>query len=254
MTQPPLTLAGWLRHDIVMELIPPDVHTVLEIGCGQGGLGARLAARFDYLGIEPDPDSYAVAAERLRALGRGRVLDVDVAELVPESDGADLVCAFEVLEHLPDDREQLIRWRERIRPGGWLLVTVPADQSRFGPADHLVGHVRRYDTDGLRQLLVEAGYEVVRISRYGAPLAYALEAVRHPLARRRLGRAPRSVRERTSSSGRLWQPAGRALAVVTRATSAPFRWLQHRYPGRGPWLIALSRRSSRPHVVPAGGV
>ena len=67
---PPLMPRAWLRWDVVERLLdglrPP---TVLEIGCGQGAMGARLARRAEYLGVEPDPTSCAVARTRVTAAG-----------------------------------------------------------------------------------------------------------------------------------------------------------------------------------------
>ena len=60
----PLTPNAWLRFDVIERLLPAGVTDVLEIGCGQGALGVRLADRFDYLGVEPDGSSFAVAEWR----------------------------------------------------------------------------------------------------------------------------------------------------------------------------------------------
>src|SRR6202034_4028879 len=54
----PLAPNAWLRYDVVQRMLPPDgITDVLEIGCGQGAFGARLARRYRYLGVEPDKTS-----------------------------------------------------------------------------------------------------------------------------------------------------------------------------------------------------
>lgn len=243
MTLPPLTFNAWLRYDVVRRLMPADVRSVLEIGCGQGAVGARLAAAgYDYLGLEPDDVSYRRAAMRLAAVGRGEVRHEALAAL---DSGArfDLACAFEVLEHLEDDEQALGEWAARLRPGGWLMLSTPAFGARYAAADEMAGHFRRYDPDEMGRLLTAAGLTEAHVVVYGAPLGYALEAARNALGRRRsaaTAAAPMSAR--TSASGRLFQPDNVAMGVVTQAATSPFRLLQRAFPGRGTGLVAMARK------------
>src|ERR1035438_10790593 len=69
----PLTPNAWLRYELVKDMFPPGISDVLEVGCGQGALGVRLAQRYNYLGVEPDQASWAVASQRISAAGRGEV-------------------------------------------------------------------------------------------------------------------------------------------------------------------------------------
>jgi len=150
----PLTPNAWLRYDVITHILPAGVTDVLEIGCGQGSLGARLAQRYRYLGVEPDRASWTVAQRRVSAVGPGgEVRNVPVDALSTER--FDLVCAFEVLEHIEDDATTLKEWAVRLRAGGWLLLSVPAHQRRYGPADELAGHFRRYDPEALTALLAQ---------------------------------------------------------------------------------------------------
>lgn len=229
MSDPPLTPNAWLRWDVVRRLLDglDDVQRVLEVGAGEGALGARLARRYDYVGVEPDPRSRERARERA-----GTVL-----EALPD-ESFDLVCAFEVLEHVEDDEAELRVWRDRLRPGGWLLLSVPAHEKRFGPADRRVGHFRRYEPDRLATLLAETGFETSRVVSYGFPLGYALEAGRHVLAKRGEG-------EGTAGSGRWLQPSDR-LGWATRLGTAPFRLLQRPFARTrlGTGIVVLARRTS----------
>ncbi|WP_433061512.1 class I SAM-dependent methyltransferase [Dactylosporangium sp. CS-033363] len=237
-TQPPLSLNAWLRLGAVAGLLPDGPADVLEVGCGQGGFAARLARRYTYVGLEPDPASCAVARRRVGAAGR--VLGVRLEDLPPGR--FDVVCAFEVLEHLQDDKAAIAAWADRLRPGGRLLLSVPAYQRRFGPADELVGHFRRYDPPVLRDLLTGAGLESVEVRHYGMPLGYALESARNLVAKRRLAAAAeRSADERSAASGRLLQPERPLRGVLHRLASAPFRAAQRLTPGRGPGLVAMAR-------------
>jgi len=237
----PLTPNAWLRYDVITHILPAGVTDVLEIGCGQGSLGARLAQRYRYLGVEPDRTSWTVAQRRISAVGPGgEVRNIPVDALGTER--FDLVCAFEVLEHIEDDATTLKEWSVRLRAGGWLLLSVPAHQRRYGPADELAGHFRRYDPEVLTALLTSCGFTDIEIRQYGFPLGYVLEAARNQIGRRRLAASStQSLAERTAGSGRLLQPSGGMIGAATRWGTAPFRVLQRAFPNTGTGLVVLAR-------------
>jgi SAM-dependent methyltransferase/glycosyltransferase involved in cell wall biosynthesis len=236
----PLTPNAALRYDQVQRMLPAGITDVLEVGCGQGAVAARLAQRYRYLGVEPDRQSWEIARQRIAAVGRGEVRNVTVDALGDER--FDLVCAFEVLEHIEDDAAALKEWASRLRAGGWLMLSVPAYQRRYGPADELVGHFRRYDPDAIADLLGSCGFGETEVRHYGFPLGYALEAGRNLIGRRRLSAAgSQTAAERTAGSGRLLQPASSARAMTTRWGTVPFRVMQRAFPGTGPGIIVLAR-------------
>lgn len=235
----PLSPSAWLRYDVVERAIPAGVKSVLEVGCGRGAFGARIARRYEYLGLEPDEESFTVAKGRIAAVGAGEVRNVTTAELGTQT--FDLVCAFEVLEHIEDDAAALRDWVSRVRPGGWLLLSVPADQHRYGPMDKLVGHFRRYSPAELTTRLNGAGLNEVSVRRYNFPLGQVLESGRNAIGQRKLTTASGSVAERTAASGRTFQPGGAVMGSVNRMGTAPFRRLQNFFPDKGTGLIALAR-------------
>lgn len=241
----PLAPRAWLRYDVVNRLVAEcRPSTILEIGCGQGAVGARLASRADYLAVEPDTASFQVAAPRITAAG-GQILNTDHTG-VPAGTTYDLVCAFEVLEHLEDDASALKEWAQLIRPGGCMMLSVPAFQSRFGPMDTRVGHYRRYDPQSMAELMREAGFLRPRVWVYGWPLGYALEAVRNRLDSRYLAgdqAAVETLEERTAASGRHQQPARAVLGRVIEFGTLPFRCLQRLMPSRGTGLVAVGTRA-----------
>jgi SAM-dependent methyltransferase len=238
---PPLTPSASLRWDVVSRIVDRLAPTtVLEIGCGQGSAGSRLAAKARYLGVEPDDQSRGVAEQRIRTRG-GAVLAGDHTA-VPLGQEFDIVCAFEVLEHIEDDGGALAQWVDHVRPGGHLLLSVPAWRERFGPTDEQVGHFRRYDPGDVERLLAGAGLADIEVTLYGWPLGFALESVRNRMAR--AGEVHASMAERTSSSGRLRQPRdGGLTGRLTAAATWPFQRLQRLRPHHGVGLVALATRS-----------
>jgi SAM-dependent methyltransferase len=238
----PLAPNAWMRYDVVDRMLPAGVTNVLEIGCGGGAFAARLAQRYNYLGLEPDPTTCAVARARLSSVGRGEVRNVASDALAGQQ--FDLVCAFEVLEHIDDDHAALAEWADLVRPGGWLLLSVPAHQHRFGPWDEMAGHFRRYDPDGIRQLLVKTGFTDISIRLYGFPLGYILEPIRNQIGKRKLAAtAGQSLAERTADSGRQLQPSGGLFAAVSQWVTMPFRILQRAVPRAGTGLVVRARRA-----------
>lgn len=242
MTLPPLSPNAWMRWDTISRLLPADTRDVLEVGCGQGGFATRLAVRFpSYTAVELDETSYGVAKARLRAVGRGEVHHGDLSVL-PADQRFDLVCAFEVIEHIEDDRKALAEWAERLRPGGWLVLSTPAFQHRFAPADTMAGHFRRYDPPVMNDLLHDIGLRNVHVQQFGGPLGYGLEAGRNYIGKRRVSaNASASKAELTSGSGRLFQPSSKLQGAVTQYGTLPFRLLQRAVPGHGPGLVAKAQ-------------
>ena len=241
-----MTASAWLRYDVVWPLVSsPRPRRVLEIGPGIAGFGARVARICDtYVGVESSAASREVAAARLAA-ARGSGASV-VATLADVPEGAfDLVCAFEVLEHIEDDRAALADWVGRATAGGRVVLSVPAFSRRFGPGDEAVGHFRRYDPVRLRELAEEVGLRDVETTLYGFPAGYALEAARDLLGRRALRNAPGSgsKAERSASSGRWYQPTARVGRLLEHAT-APARVVQRRFPQRGTGLVVIGRLPS----------
>lgn len=255
MAAPALTPNAWLRYDVVSRLLPPQARTILELGCGGGAFGTRLAKEHDYLGVEPDGHSFATAQQRLAELGRGEVRHGLSFDVVAPDSRYDVVCAFEVLEHLEDEEGSIRDWMGHLAPGGSLLLSVPAFQERFGRADVYAGHFRRYSPESMTDLLTRCGLTKIKTVVYGVPLGYALEHGRNFLLGRRLDRdapaaggasdhftptttaAPEVMLERTAGSGRVLQPK-EWMAPLTQVGTAPFRLIQRRFPTKGTGLVA----------------
>jgi SAM-dependent methyltransferase len=200
----------------------------------------RLARSYDYVGVEVDEVSAKIAAKRVADTGRGKIVVGEPDEIAGTFDA---VCAFEVLEHIEDDHQALIGWREKVRPGGWLILSVPAWRDRWGAHDERAGHFRRYEPEGLLSVLDEAGFSNIRVLAYGFPLLSAL----HPWWNRLSARGGEEVTldARTRASGRFRQPPS-WLAPATQMVAAPFALVQRRFVNsrRGTGLIAFAQRTT----------
>ena len=152
---------------------------VLDAGCGSGRTLDELTEYGEVCGIELDPDAAALAR------GRGQY-DVRIGRLeeLPWADATfDLITCLDVIEHTPDDHVTLSELRRVSKPGGWLLVTVPAYQALWSQHDEANHHYRRYARRTLRSAAVAAGWEVRRMTSFNGLLLAPAATVR--LARRR---------------------------------------------------------------------
>lgn len=130
---------------------------ILDFGAGTGVLARPLkAAGYDVRCVEPDAGLRA----RLRASG----LDTHAGLDTIPAGSLDLAYTFNVLEHIADDRAAAAALRDRLRPGGRLLVYVPAFPILYSSMDRKVGHLRRYRRDGLAEVLRSAGLAVEHIA------------------------------------------------------------------------------------------
>jgi SAM-dependent methyltransferase len=241
----PLRPSVALRYDVVRRTIDryeARPARILEIGCGLGGISLKLAEHGQYVGLEPDETSFAVAHERLEGCPGAEVRNERFEDL-PAGEVFDLVCAFEVLEHLADDRAVLGAWASRVAPGGLLMVTVPGYQKHFSAYDEYVGHYRRYEPEGLEQLFVSVGLSEVSVTNYGFPLNHLVELVHTQIARRRRshGTDPGdTMEEKTAASGRVLSVPDPMVSALTFAAT-PFRISQRMFPHRGLGLLAVGR-------------
>jgi SAM-dependent methyltransferase len=174
-----------IRAELDRLPLPADA-SVLDAGCGSGRTLEELSPYGDVYGIELDPG----AADVARARGRGEVQIGRLEELPWEDGRFDLITCLDVIEHTPDDRVTLRELRRVSRPGGFLLVTVPAYQGLWSTHDVANHHYRRYSRSRLRAAARDAGWGVVRMTSFNGLLLAPAAAVR--LAERRRLREPDS--------------------------------------------------------------
>lgn len=148
----------------------------LEVGAGTGYMTQHFL-RLGYHGACYDKGGQcqSLLEANLAAFG-DQIRVASRLEELPET-GFDYLLAFEVLEHILDDRAVLSAWTRHLKPGGRILLSVPAHAHKYGKSDEIVGHVRRYEKAPLSRLLADIGYEDVRIVNYGFPLTEATRRV-----------------------------------------------------------------------------
>jgi SAM-dependent methyltransferase len=133
---------------------------ILDVGCGTGANLLMLSEYGDAEGVDISEAALAFCRER----GLEKV-KLGTGEKLPYDDGTfDLVTAFDVVEHMDDDLAGLSEMRRVLRPGGRVLLFVPAFMFLWGLQDDVSNHRRRYRLPELRKVLEQAGFEVERAS------------------------------------------------------------------------------------------
>lgn len=200
-----------MRRDILLGLFAQrGPGKILEIGCGAGALSAELARMgFDVIGIEQSPSALRLATV-LAAATQGMRIARDVTDIPFESQ--DYIAAFEVLEHIEDDRMALSEWTRHLRRGGEVLLSVPAHPERWNPADIWAGHFRRYTRQALCDLATASGLEVTSVQCYGYPFGTMMERVVGPIYARQLRVMDGVEAEKTQRTG----ASGSDRRILTR--------------------------------------
>jgi SAM-dependent methyltransferase len=148
---------------------------ILEPGCGTGGNFAMLGRFGEVYAMDSDLEACNFSSARKTAIVRQGQLP----ERVPfENVSFELVVLIDVLEHLDRDQETLTVLSQRLKPGGWLLATVPAFPFLWSRHDATHHHQRRYVAGELRGLFERAGFAVDYLSYYNFLLFPAIAAAR----------------------------------------------------------------------------
>jgi SAM-dependent methyltransferase len=142
----------------------PAGYRVLEVGCGTGNV-LRVLEKVCQNGQVTGMDLFLEGLQYARRrVGLGLVQGDMQAP--PFGVGFNMVGLFDVLEHLPDDRQVLDNLYSMLLPGGALFLTVPAFPALWSYFDEASRHVRRYRLDELRARLDQVGFKVETISYY----------------------------------------------------------------------------------------
>ncbi len=211
------------RRALVRRLVrqvPPG--RALDVGCGSAGNTAVLRdLGWSVTGLE-----YSPAAARLARARQLPVLRGDARHLPFPDETFDLVMSTDMWEHVVEDDEVAAEAARVLRPGGRLLVAVPAGMDLWSGHDVALGHVRRYDREGLVALVESVGLHVDDVRSWNVLL--------RPVAKAR--------RRRHSESESEMEPVHPVLNAGLRAAVA----LESFLPVSGRNGISLVVRASKP--------
>lgn len=176
-----------VRDDLLLH-VPLDARSLLELGCGEGGLGALVKARQKcrVVGIEIDAEAAAIARKKIDDVYTGDVRHI--IEIL--DDKFDCIVASEIVEHVDDPWSLLAELRDVTSPGGRLVISIPnmANASIVGDLlcgrfDYTyiglacAGHLRFFTRASIEDLLDISGWKVESIVAQRAVVSPAAEAL-----------------------------------------------------------------------------
>ena len=167
------TYHWWFRgkREIVLGLAAPVLSMpgekkIIDFGCG---CGAMLRELTQY-GTVTGTDFSQLALDYCRERFHGELRQIDLSVPVEPWVAYDFGVALDMLEHIEDDLTAAKNLCRFMRPGGTCIITVPAYQWLWSAHDENCMHKRRYDKSSLRELLVQAGFQVEYLSYYNTLL------------------------------------------------------------------------------------
>ncbi len=161
----------WALLGMLDRVVPGRNLQVLDVGCGAGNMIHHLGRYGQVQGIEIDPRPVAVAHQRGYDVQQG-----DATQGLPFEPGSfDLVAALDLIEHNEDDAAILRHCHDVLKPGGHIVITVPAFMWLWSHNDVINAHVRRYTAGELRRKLEQAGFRIRRLT-YNNFLVFPLAA------------------------------------------------------------------------------
>lgn len=209
---------------IVKLLREANPQSVADLGCGDGSLLREIAAALPHARLAGVDLSEAQIAENRAALPQVEWHVADLETANPIAAQYDVVTASEVIEHLEQPLEFLRSAHRIAAPDALLIVTTQSGS--IGATERIVGHLRHFTADELRALLVDSGWEPLRVWNEGFPF--------HDLSKRIAGRKHEQVMKRFGERG-----YGPAEKLVARILALLFVFNSRR---RGAQLFAVARK------------
>lgn len=154
------------RKSIVLSLLEglPDYARreglCLDLGCGTGLMLSLFQRTHRFVGL----DFSALSMRFCRRRGARRLLRGNAESLPLRGDRFQIVCSLDLAEHVERDDLMFGEVLRILRPGGHFLATVPAHPFLWSEHDEALYHQRRYTREQFRRRLLEAGFEIQRLT------------------------------------------------------------------------------------------
>ncbi len=166
------------RFDMITEIVEALPRTesfrMLDAGCGTGQMTKLLERYGEAVGLEIASEAIDFARKRgVVNLIQGSITDPPFA-----AGSFDLVLSLDVIEHVDNDVQIIDSLFEIVKPGGHLIVTVPAFKSLWSQHDEINQHKRRYRVGEIEGMLTQAGFKLTQATYCNSLLFPAVFAMR----------------------------------------------------------------------------
>jgi len=215
----------------------------VEIGPGLGDLSNYLiehARVSEGCAVEASNKAIMGLKDRFEHYDEFKLFKGDFSQTCFEN--KNIICAFEVLEHIEDDIPFLKKINQSLVKGGLLFLSVPAYKRKWQRQDEWAGHVRRYEKEELKEKLSRAGFEVKEMIDYGFPLMTLLSPIKQLYYKKG---DDKGVVEKTHNSGIDRPIFGNKNPWLFYIIYAPFILMQKLFYGseRGDGLIVVAKKA-----------
>ena len=176
-----------ILRDQLRKVIPGNNPRILNVGAATGRTSEMLSDFGDVVSLEYDEH----CCDFLRAETDIDVIQGSVLDLPFEDQQFDVVCAFDVIEHVEDDWRAMQELQRVCKYEGILCVTVPAFMQLWSHHDVVNHHYRRYRLPELLSLLLPESYELIKCTYFNTflfPPILAFRTMSRMLAWRRNGK------------------------------------------------------------------
>jgi SAM-dependent methyltransferase len=147
---------------------------ILDVGCGTGAMLGVLSSLGQVTGIDSSREALRYCQRR----GHRHLVLAQAQGLPIPRGAADVITALDLLEHIADDGAAAAEFARALRPGGLLVITVPALPWLWSEHDEALDHLRRYRAARLRGILEGAGFQIERLSPLICSLLFPIAALR----------------------------------------------------------------------------
>lgn len=146
---------------------------ILNIGCGTGTELKIIKCFGSIVALDKNQDA-------LNEVGKLKIktIQADIEKCSLPKEYYDVICCFDVLEHLKNDQQTIGNIYQALKPGGYFIFTIPAFQFLFNQHDIAMEHLRRYSKQGINAQLKKAGFKIIRLDHWNTLLFPIIFVVR----------------------------------------------------------------------------